>query len=220
LAAGLVAALALAPMASGAAPSVDHTPSGTAAAKASLLTSADLGNGWSASATPQSGIDVSCAGHRPNGKGITEIGAASSPSFSAGTTGPFIVQQTSVYASAAQAKAYWRRAVEAGLIACTEQSLAPLAKRGIKVKVVSAGALPVQNVTPMTAGYRVVATLSSSANKDLRTYLDWVMVGNGKTLTQIVISSFQKLPAKYEYALAILANRHIAPAPRASLPTA
>jgi hypothetical protein len=214
----LVAALALVPAAAAAGPAVKHTSSGTAAAKASLLTSADLGKGWTSKATTQSGIQVSCTGYQPNGNGITEIGVASSPSFSASSAGPFVVQETSVYASAAQAKAYWKRALTAGLIACTKQSLSPLAKQGIKVKVVSAGGLPVQQVTPMTAGYRVVATLSSPANKNLKTYLDWVFVGNGKTVTQIVISSFQKLPAKYEYALAILANEHMTP--KQSLPTA
>jgi hypothetical protein len=214
----VTAALALAPAASAAGPVVEHTSSGTAAAKASLLTSTDLGKGWTSKATTQSGIQVSCTGYQPNGKGIAEIGVASSPSFSASSTGPFVVQETSVFASAAQARAYWKRALTAGLIACAKQSLSALATQGIKVKVVSAGTLPVQQVTPLTAGYRVVATLSSSANKNLKTYLDWVFVGNGKTVTQIVISSFQKLPAKYEYALAILANKHMTP--RQSLPTA
>ena len=38
----------------------------------------------------------------------------------------------------------------------------------------------------MTAGYRVVATLSSATQKNLKTYLDWIFVGHGTGVTQIV----------------------------------
>ena len=61
----------------------------------------------------------------------------------------------------------------------------------------------------MTAGYRVVATLTSATQKNLKTYLDWIFVGHGAGVTQIVVSSFQPLPVKYEHALAVLADHHM-----------
>jgi hypothetical protein len=208
------------------APAVRETAAGTAAARASLLTRGDLGTGWTASATRPSGLLVSCSGHRPSGAGIVETGDASSPTFAAGKVGPFIVQVTSVYASDAQASAYWRRAVTAGLVGCARQSLQTITARGIRVKVLSQGDLPVANVAPMTAAYRVVATLSSPAERALKTYVDWILVGRGRELTEIMISSFQLPPADFENALAVIANARMggghgpAPRPAPKLPTA
>jgi hypothetical protein len=210
----LVVLFAATGVATAAAPASRHTTAGTAAAKASLLTLAELGKGWTSKAGTTSGIQVRCTGYQPSGKGIVETGVASTPTFAAGGAGPFVVQETSEYATAAQASAYWKHAVTAGLVECAKQSLSPLSAQGIKLKVVSAGPLAVAKVEPMTAGYRVVATLSSASQKNLKTYLDWIFVGRGTGVTQIVVSSFQPLPVKYEHALAVLADH------RMSLPTA
>jgi hypothetical protein len=218
LALALIASGTFAVSASAAGPAVKHTAAGTAAAKMSLLTLKDLGNGWTSKPDKTSGIQVSCTGYQPSGTGIVETGVASSPSFAGSSAGPFVVQQTSVYATAAQASVYWKRAVTTGLLACLKQSLSGIASQGINVKIASAKALTVPKITSMTAGYRVVATLDSAKQKNLKTYLDWILVGHGKTVTEIVISSFQLLPLKYEYALGVLADNHIAP--KKVLPTA
>jgi hypothetical protein len=199
-------ALAVTAAATAAGPAVEHTSSGTAAARASLLTKADLGTGWTESATKGAGIEVSCTGHVPSGKGIVETGAAASPSFAGGSTGPFIVQETSVYKTRAQASTYWKRAVSADVVACMRQALQTITSKGIKLKIVSQGPLQVQMVAPLTSAYRVVATLSSKTQKGLKTYMDWIFVGKGNALSQIEISDFtQPVPAKYEYALALIA---------------
>ena len=211
---GLVLLCTATGVATAAGPAAKHRASGTAAAQASLLTLADLGKGWTSKAGTTSGIQVRCSGYQPSGKGIVETGVASTPTYAASTAGPFVVQETSEYATAAQASAYWKKAVTAGLVACAKQSLSGLASQGIKLKVVSAGPLAIAKVEPMTAGYRVVATLSSATQKNLKTYLDWIFVGHGAGVTQIVVSSFQPLPVKYERALAVLADHHM------SLPTA
>jgi hypothetical protein len=226
LAAAVVAAAGPAGAAGAPGPAVRQTRAGTAAAQASLLTRKDLGAGWTATATRASGLLVSCSGHRPSGAGVVETGNASSPTFAAGRVGPFIVQVTSVYASAAQASTYWRRAVTAGLVACARQSLQTISARGIRVRVLSQGALPLAKVAPMTAGYRVVASLSSAAERDLKTYVDWILVGRGRALTEIMISSFAQPPADFEHALALIADARMggghAPPPRpgSKLPTA
>ena len=78
----------------------------------------------------------------------------------------------------------------------------------------------------MTAAYRVVATLSSTAEKGLRTYVDWILVGRGRALTEIMISSFRLPPADFEQALALTADARMGggqrPAPRrgSTVPTA
>jgi hypothetical protein len=199
-------ALAVTAAAAAAGPAVQHTTAGTAAANASLLTKTDLGNHWTDTATKGAGIEVACTGHVPSGKGIVETGAAASPSFSGGSTGPFIVQETSVYKTSGQASTYWKRAVNAGVVACMRQALQTITAKGIKLNIDSQGPLQVQQVSPQTAGYRVVATLSSKTNKGLKAYMDWIFVGKGNELTEIEISDFtQAVPAKYEYALALIA---------------
>ena len=209
VAALLFAALVLVGAASAAGPAVKQTAAGTAAAKASLLTLHDFGQGWTQTATRTSGLDVTCSGHAPSGKGIVQTGAASSPTFAGGKVGPFIAQVTSVYATGAEASAYWKRAVTASLANCARQSLQTVAAKGITVKVLSQGALPLPKVAPLVAAYRVVATLSSSAQKNLRTYVDWILVGQGKTVTEIMISSFQLVPADFEHALALIADKRM-----------
>ena len=203
------AALVIAGSAAAAGPAIRHTTAGTAAARASLITKSDLGSGWTATPTPSTGIQVICTGHVPSGTGIVETGAASSPSFAGGKLGPFIVQETSVYATQGEAGTWWKRAVTAGLVSCARQSLDTIRSKGIKVKLISQGPLTVQQVGPMTAGYRVVAALTSKTQKGLKTYVDWILVGSGKSLTEIMISSFQQVPAKYEYALALIAYHNM-----------
>ena len=205
----LLAAAVLAGPAAGAAPSAQHTATGTTAAKASLLTLSDLGKGWQAGTTGTPGLHLSCKGWTPSGSGIVETGAAGSPSFAATQVGPFLSQTTSVYASPKQASTYWDRAVQPGLVACVVQTVAALEARGIHVDVVSKGALPVTKASNLTAGYRVVATLTSPGKTPRKLYFDVVLVGRGNTLSELSMTSFvAPVPAKVEAALArVVASR-------------
>lgn len=187
------------------APVAHHTTAGTKAARASLLTRADFGKGWSAAKAAQRGILVSCRGHAPNAKGVVETGAAASPTFSAAQTGPFVQQNTSVYASAAQAGTWWDRAVTPSLVTCVADDLAALAARGVKVKLDSAGKLAVTTSAAHTAGYRVVATANGK-----RLYMDVIVIGSGATITDITISSFiAPVPSATEQALAKVVARKL-----------
>jgi hypothetical protein len=198
------------------APAKKHTKAGNSAAKSSLITVKDLGKGWTAGSTGTPGLQLSCSGHRPNAKGIVERGVAGSPSFSSSQVGPFLSQTTSVYGSAKQAATVWKRAVTPGLIACVAQTVEAIRAQGVDVAITSKGNLPLSKVTSMTAGYRVVATLSSPKVKYKRKlYFDVVLVGQGSTLSEITFSSFESpVPAKVEHALALLVAHHI------SIPTA
>jgi hypothetical protein len=185
-----------------AAPIKRHTSADTSAAQASLLKSTDFTKGWTGTASTQNGVALSCNGHSVTGAGIVETGAAASPDFSAGQTGPFVSQNTSVYATPAQASTYWRRAVTPGLVTCAAQTLEALRSRGITVTITSQGKRSLSTTLAHTAAYRVVAKVGK--NK-LTYYLDVVILGKGKTVTSLTIISIQApTPVKVEAAFASL----------------
>lgn len=209
LAFAVLAAGVLATPAAAAAPAAQHTKAGTVAAKASLLTNADLGKAWTAGATGTPGLHLACSGWSPSGQGIVETGAAGTPSFANTQVGPFIQQTTSVYGSPKQASTYWARAVQPGLVACVVQTVKAVEAQGIKVKVLSKGSLPVSRVSSLIAGYRVVANLTSPGKTPRKLYFDVVLVGKGNTLSELSMTSFvSPIPAKVENALAqVVASR-------------
>jgi hypothetical protein len=215
LPAAVLAAAVLAGPATAAAPSQQHTPAGTAAAKASLLTLNDLGKGWTAGATGTPGLHLSCKGYSPSGKGVVETGAAGSPGFASSNVGPWVSQTTSVYGSSKQASTLWTRAVRPGLVACVTQTVKAVEAQGIKVNVVSQGKLPFGKITRLIAAYRVVANLTSAGKTARKLFFDVVLVGKGNTLSEITLTSFAApVPAKVESALVALVSRRMA------LPTA
>jgi hypothetical protein len=182
-------------------PAVHHTSAGTKAAQESLLVLKDLGKGWTAApAAAQQGVALTCRGHSPSAKGIVETGAASSPAFSATQAGPFVQQNTSVYASTAQANTWWKRTVTASFVTCAADTFAALRAKGVKVALVSQGKLSISTALSHSTGYRVVATANGR-----KLYFDLIVLGTGRTITAVTISSFlQPVPARYEQALARL----------------
>jgi hypothetical protein len=187
-------------------PVVHHTSAGTNAAQASLLALKDLGKGWTATPpTAQQGVPLTCSGHSPSARGMVETGAASSPAFSAAQTGPFVQQNTSVYASTVQANTWWKRTVTPSLVTCAAGTFAALRAKGVKVALVSQGKLSISTALPHSTGYRVVATANGK-----KLYFDLIVLGTGRTITAVTISSFlQPVPAKYEQALATLIARKV-----------
>ena len=81
-----------------------------------------------------------------------------------------------------------------------------VAHRWVKVKITRQGALTLTKPTPLTSAFRVVATLGATQTL----YFDVILVGSGKTLAEITLSSFRAaIPAKVEAALAALVARRI-----------
>ncbi len=188
----------LAIAAAAALPAVHHTRAGTAAAQAALLRASDLGKGWSGKASVQRGVRLACPGYAPSGAGIVEVGGAASPDFSYGTTGPFVSQETSVYATAAEARTYWARAVRPGLLACVAQNVEALAAKGAKVAITRRETLPFSSSAPRAAAYRVVARVNR-----LTLYFDVILLGSGRAIAAIAVSSFEQAPpAAFEQILA------------------
>lgn len=211
LLAGAFAATALA-----AAPAARHTRAGTTAAEKPLLTLKDLGKGWQAGSSGPPGLKLECPGWHPNGSGIVETGAGGTPAFAASSVGPFVSQTASTYATAKQAAAYWQRAVKPGLVTCVTQTVQSIGARGVKVKITHQGALSVGKAAPETAAFRVVATLAASAKRSQTLYFDVILLGSGKTLTEITLSSFvSPVPARVENALATLVAHRLSVLPTA-----
>lgn len=217
LLAGTLAVAASAGSAFAAPPAAKHTTAGTKAAKASLLTLKDLGQGWQAGQAGTPGLKLGCTGWRPSGSGIVETGAAGTPAFAGGSVGPFLSQTASTYATAKQAATYWARAVQPGLVKCVVQTVQALEAQGVKVTITHQGALPVSKAAQLTSAFRVVASLSAGSKQPEKLYFDVILVGQGKTLTEISLSSFvAPIPAEVENALATLVAHRLS----GGLPTA
>ena len=89
------------------------------------------------------------------------------------------------------------------------------------MKVLSEESLPVSKVSNLTAGYRVVANLTSPGKAPRKLYFDVVLVGRGSTLSEITMTSFvAPVPAKVENALAQLVASRIGAPDRLSSPRA
>jgi hypothetical protein len=207
----LLAAGVLAATAAAAGPRVKHTSAGEKLASASLLKLVDLGQGWTAApSTTSDGVHLGCTGFQPRQNDLVEVGAADSPTFSGGRVGPFVVQKSTVFATAAQATRLWKRAVKSRLADCVARDLqSSLASQGVNVDVASKRMLPFAKVAPRRAYYRVIATLVSNQQR-LRLYFDVLVLSYGRTVTTIAISQFQSAPtAKAEEALARLVARRL-----------
>jgi hypothetical protein len=207
----LTGVLAVSALAAG--PSVHRTVAGSTRATASLLSPSDLGSGWvAATKAGTSGLQVDCPGWEPSGRGVSITGTASSPDITA-STGSYvaIVQLTSTYASAAEARTFWDRAIKPGLVRCVSETLETISTHGFRIKILSEGPLRVAPAGTLTAGYRVVADLTSeSTGRTLKTFFDVVFVGRDATLSELTFSSFtDAVPGAVEAALAKLVYRLI-----------
>lgn len=191
-------------------PRARHTAAGTKLAQSSLLRVGDFGNTWTQSPNAASpGLDLSCPGYTPKQGDLIEIGTATSPNFKGGNVGPFVLQKTSVYATPQTAATLWQRSVKPGLVECVAQSLEALKSKGVGVTISSRETVPLGAVGDRSASYRVVATLTTKQQR-LQTYFDVLLLGSGKTITEVTVSQFQKPPPlKWEIALAKIAARRI-----------
>ena len=146
----------------------------------------------------QNGVPLTCQVMQPNGKGIVETGAASSPSFSSTTAGPFVQQNSSVFATAGQANTWWRRAVTPSLLTCAAQTIDALAAKGVKVVAHLEGHAPRHDVA---AAHRRVSAWWRwrTARALLRRDRSRLRTNDHGHLGQLLPPP---VPAKYERALA------------------
>jgi hypothetical protein len=187
-------ATVLASTASGAG-ATHSTPAGTAVAQQALLRHADLGRGWTGMPAPEKVPGLTCSGFSPPLTGAVQTGAAISPTFQQGSTGPFASQTAYSYATGAEAGAVWNALAQPHLLRCVAQSLAGGSTGGVHFAVTGKHLLTPPNVSVRAAGYRVTGT-ATVPYQTVNVYLDVLLLGGGDTVTELSISSFFEPPSR------------------------
>lgn len=190
-----------------------HTASGTALAASALLRRSDFGRGWRVTAPPlRSAPALTCPRFHPPTTGVVEVGAAASPTFSGGSSGPFVSQDAYAYATDAEEGAFWRQVARPALMRCVEASLVHGSAGGVHFKVTGARQLPLPPLGARASGYRVRGT-ANATNQSVDVYVDLILLGRGRTVTALSLSSFeQPVGRRFELSLArTVAGRMSAP---------
>lgn len=184
------------------------TAAGKALARGTLLRRSDLGRGWKSTPAPMTVAGLTCPGFSPPLSGVVQTGSAISPTFEAGSTGPFASQTAYEYASASEEGTVWREVARPHLLTCVAASLVHSTGGGVHFKVHSKRLVALPSLPVHAMGYRVVGT-ASVPNQTVNVYLDVVLLGGGTAVTELSFSSFLRPPERaFELRLArIVAGR-------------
>jgi hypothetical protein len=180
----LLTALALAaPALAGEDPQYRPNPRDMAAARASLLRTADLGTGWTGGATkaprPQ-GPD--CATFSPKQADLVVTGAADAE-FASTIGGLRVESEVQVLKTPAMVETDFARTVRPELIRCFAAGLERSAGAG--ARVVSTRRLPFPRVGSASAAYRVVTAVSAQG-QTVRLAIDIVAIAVRRTEISLV----------------------------------
>jgi hypothetical protein len=185
------------------------TPAGNALARGLLLRRGDFGRGWTSTPAPKRAPGLTCPAFSPALSGVVQTGSAISPTFQAGSTGPFVSQTAYAYASASEEETVWREVARRALLRCVAASLVR-STRGVHFSVRSKRLLALPSLPVHAMGYRVFGT-ASIPNQTVNVYLDVVLLGGGTTVTELSISSFLAPVARsFELRLARIAAGRVA----------
>ena len=225
-----VAALALAGTAGAAAtdPQVQIAPADQAWAESILLSSADLGTGWSAlsGGGGQAG-DASasnlCPGFTPNESDLVVTGGSGSPDFMR-SDGAVVSSAATVWQTPEHAQADWDRMVQPQLLSCLASAIAAGSTKKLKIVIRSKGQLEFPDVASRTAAYRV--RLSFHASRKVKGKLkkiavpatfDLVLLGNGRATGMLlfVFVNAKPITASTEQSVAQLMAQRLARDPSA-----
>lgn len=164
-------------------------------AREALLRRLDLGPGWTvAAAAPRHAAPLTCPRFHPRMTGATETSAAASPSFERTTGGPFVSQTAYVYASRAQERRVWSALARPKLVECVAATLTGASSEGVSFAVTAKGPLALPRLETSAIGYTVSAA-ATSAEVPTTIFLDAVLFGGGRTISELTVSSFSKQEA-------------------------
>lgn len=189
LASGLVAmiALLLAGVAAADKEKVQLTPAGQAAARAAVLTRADLGavSGWTGGAQkPDLTSTPPCASFRPKQSDLVLIGAAKTVWQHTGLRFESVAQ---VLQTAAMVRLDWQRTVLAPqMLPCLRSGLAK--QLGSGAKLVSFGPVGVPKIATYTRRYRALVDVTT-ATATVRVMVDVLVVGRGRTEITLITTA-------------------------------
>jgi hypothetical protein len=185
--AGVLGALLAGTAAGAVAP--QRTPAGNALARGLLLRRGDFGRGWTSTPAPKRVPGLTCPGFSPALSGVVQTGAAISPTFQAGSTGPFVSQSAYAYASASEEESVWRALARPHLLTCVAASLVRSTRGSVHFSVRSKRVETLPRLPVHAVGYRVTGT-ASVPNQTVNVYLDVILLGGGTTVTELSVSSF------------------------------
>ncbi len=172
------------------------TPAGAAAARTALLHRGDFGHGWSQeSPAPGKIPSLTCPAFDPRFAGAVQTGAAASPTYSAGPSGPFASEDAHAYATTGEQGTVWRALVRPRLVRCAAASLRHGGGDGVSFTISAQRPLSLPALPAPAAGYRVSGT-ASLPDQMIDVYLDMFVVGRGTTIAEVVLSSFEQPPPR------------------------
>ncbi|MGH2884991.1 MAG: hypothetical protein ACRDPA_20190 [Solirubrobacteraceae bacterium] len=173
----------------GGAVTTHSTPAGKALARHALLNRSDLGRRWTSMPAPRTVPGLTCPAFSPTLSGVVQTGAAISPTFQAGATGPFASQTAYAYANGSEEATVWRELARPHLLTCVAASLVRSASSGVHFKVNGKHLFTLPSLAVNAMGYRVTGT-ATVPNQTVDVYLDVLLLGGGTTVTELSFSSF------------------------------
>jgi hypothetical protein len=164
-----------------------------AAAAATVLTQADLGQGWAGGALkPVSMKAPTCPAQRPNDGDLTVVGHAES-NFHNGNGGIQVDTDVEMFPNAKQAAARFNRFLQPKLFSCLKYDLSKSLAGAANVTYLTVKRLDFAKVAERTAVFRVPIALKSGG-KTVVVYSDFLFFGLGRTqiYVNIVAPSIQE----------------------------
>jgi hypothetical protein len=174
---------------------VQRTSAGDKMARAVLVRRADFGAGWRQTPGPARVPALTCPAFNPAINAVTETGAAASPTFGDGSSGPFISADAYVYASTAQTARVWSRVVRPLLSRCVAEGLRAASGNGTKFRVTSSDLLNLPGLKVRRAGYRIAGT-ATRGGQSVNVFLDALLLTSGRRLLAVSVSSFSAPPPR------------------------
>lgn len=162
-------------------PKIRFTTAGQAAARAAVITRADLNTpaGWTGGAVkPDLSPGPPCPGFRPKQADLVMTGAAEATFRH--TSGYGFNTLAQVMQSAKMVRLDWQRTVaDPRVTGCLRRAIKQEARTS-KYKFISLARLAFPRLTPLTRAYRVIYD-QGTGKKKTRIFLDLVSIGHGRT---------------------------------------
>jgi hypothetical protein len=149
-----------------------------------LLTAHDFPSSWTAAPPAKTQPVLTCiaSARAP----VKAAAVASSPSFSASTSGPFVRQTAWIYRTGAQATNVWKLAAPQ-LRRCMVEAVKSGSTSSVTFTVKHVATLALPKLAPRIVGYRVVAT-ATSTGQTVDTYYDLIVLARGTGITELSLA--------------------------------
>ncbi len=155
------------------------------AARAALITPADLSAGWTRVTTSSPDVVPSCPGYRPDFSRFTITGkAAAHYKASSGST---VISSVEIYTSAAQAAADYRLGTKPQVPSCLASTFEqePTGDPTVHVKALSAKAVTAPRIGDRSARYKIAVRVTGPSGS-VPLYVDAVVFQKGRTIALLM----------------------------------